>query len=417
MTMERIGIIGYGRFGKVLAGMLKDDFEVLVCSRRDLSAEVEAGVRAATLDETLACETLFYAVPISEFEHTLKSHLPFFEREKKPKVIIDVLSVKLYPKEVMQSCLPAHVHALLTHPMFGPDSVRSGGLEGQPIVVDRLTLSDQQYDFWKGVFVRKGLRVIEMSAEEHDRLAAYSQGLTHFIGRVLDELKVKPSPIDTLGAKKLLEIREQTCNDTWQLFTDLQTRNPFTLEMRVKLGNAVDRIYGKLLPNRIDSEKLVVGIQGGRGSFNEAAALYYLKRADVQKYRLHYLYTSAAVLKALYEGSVDRGQFAIHNSAGGIVDESIEAMTRYKFKIAEQFSIKISHALMIRPDASLDEIDTIMTHPQVLRQCKVTLAEKYARLRLTSGTGDLVDSAKVAEQLGAKELPKNIATMGSSRLA
>ena len=129
------------------------------------------------------------------------------------------------------------------------------------------------------------------------------------------------------------------------------------------------------------------------------------------------LYTSEAVLRALHEGRVDRGQFAIHNSVGGVVDESIEALARYKIRIIEQFSIKISHALMIRPDANLARVDTIMSHPQVFKQCKNTLAEKYGRLKLTSGSGDLVDAAKVAEELGAKRLPTNVATMGSARLA
>lgn len=40
----------------------------------------------------------------------------------------------------------------------------------------------------------------------------------------------------------------------------------------------------------------------------------------------------------------------------------------FNFKILEKFFIKIAHALMIDPDASLDTIDTILSHPQVLKQ-------------------------------------------------
>ncbi|MFC1727478.1 prephenate dehydratase domain-containing protein [Patescibacteria group bacterium] len=159
------------------------------------------------------------------------------------------------------------------------------------------------------------------------------------------------------------------------------------------------------------------GIQGGRGSFNEEAVQYFLKKSQIEKFNIKYLYTSEAVLKALQEGKIDYGQFAIHNSVGGIVSESIEAMASYKFKIIEQFSIKISHALMIRRDAEIEDVKIIMSHPQVFAQCQQTLFNKYSGLKLTPGKGKLVDHALVAKRLSEGKLPKNTATMGSQALA
>ena len=356
-------------------------------------------------------------MPIEQFEQTLLEHLPIFQANPKERLLIDVLSVKLYPRQLFEKHLPAGTRALLTHPMFGPDSIKAQGLSGQPLVMDRYTANAAEYGFWHSYFSRLGLRILEMTADEHDRAAANSQGITHFIGRVLDQIRFTPTPIDTVGARKLHEIREQTCNDTWELFVGLQTRNPYTIDMRVRLGRAVDQVYSRLLPNRIYQDRLVVGIQGGQGSFNEEAATYYLKREGVERYELVYLYTSSNVLKALHEGRVDRGQFAIHNSTGGIVEESIEAMADYKFKIVEEFAINIALALMIHPQAALSQIDTIMTHPQVLRQCRRSLAEKYSRLKLTSGSGELIDHANVAQHIAAGQLPANIAVMGSKILA
>ena len=111
-------------------------------------------------------------------------------------------------------------------------------------------------------------------------------------------------------------------------------------------------------------------------------------------------------MKFLQRGEIDYGQVAIHNSSGGMVDESIHAMAKYKFKIIDQFAIKISHALMIREDADFSEITTIMTHPQVLAQCKQALTQKYPNLNQTSGEGKLIDSALVAKNLGEKKYPK-----------
>ncbi|OGZ01706.1 MAG: hypothetical protein A2946_01425 [Candidatus Liptonbacteria bacterium RIFCSPLOWO2_01_FULL_53_13] len=165
------------------------------------------------------------------------------------------------------------------------------------------------------------------------------------------------------------------------------------------------------------SKRIIYGIQGGKGSFNEEAIHYYLKREGISRYRIKYLYTAENVLRAIEEGTIDRGQLAIHNSAGGIVDESIEALARYKCEVVEKFAIKISHALMMRNDAKPSDITAIMTHPQVLAQCRRNLQKKYPKLIQTSGKGKLIDHALVAKKLGEKKLPKSVATMGSRILA
>jgi prephenate dehydrogenase len=418
MKAERVSIIGFGRFGQCLASILKDDFTVLVtdadAGRADRAKEL--GLDFVSAREAMDADALFYCVPISQLGTILSDHIEYLN-DGRPRLIADVLSVKVHAKQVFTRLLPEGCEALLTHPMFGPDSVAARGLAEQTIVLDKFRCEDETYNFWRDYFAGKGLTIIEMSAEEHDRVAAESQGLTHFIGRVLGEFGFVKTPIDTYGAKMLHQIQEQVGNDSWQLFEDLQTYNPFTTEMRVRLSDAQMRVFNKLLPNRVNQEKLVVGIQGGKGSFNEEAATYYLSRTPAVPYELEYLHTTENVLKALYEGRVDRGQFAIHNSIGGVVTESIAAMANYRFHIVEEYAIKIAHALMVAPGADFNKCDTIMTHPQVLRQCKTNLEMKYQRLQKTSGEGDLVDHAKVAELLAAGELPPNIATMGSKVLA
>ena len=164
-------------------------------------------------------------------------------------------------------------------------------------------------------------------------------------------------------------------------------------------------------------KKLIFGIQGGPGSFNEEAVHYYLERADIKNFKIKYLYTTDNVLKELEEGKIDFGQFALFNLHGGVVDESIESMGKYSFKVADKYAIIISHALMMRKDAKLPEITEIMSHPQVFAQCREKLLEKYPHLKQTSGEGKLIDQSKVAEQLKKKKFPKNIATMGSKIIA
>ncbi|PWT97899.1 MAG: hypothetical protein C5B53_07405, partial [Candidatus Melainabacteria bacterium] len=120
---------------------------------------------------------------------------------------------------------------------------------------------------------------------------------------------------------------------------------------------------------------------------------------------------------ALSDQAIDLGQFAIHNTLGGKVAESVQAMCRYRVDVVARYAIKVSHALMIAPDADLAEVDTVITHPQVLLQCQATLRKRYGHLKLEVCNGDLVDPARVAELMGQAQLPKNIATISSKSLS
>jgi len=394
--MKKVAIVGFGRFGKTLKRLLDQDFELTIVNRKNA-------------EEIVNSEVVFYCVPISTFESVIKSHKKYFRENQ---LLIDVLSVKMHPKKVFEKHLRGlKTQALLTHPMFGPDSSKNG-FDGLPIIIDKFKTSQENYLFWKNYFANKRLKVIEMTAKKHDQLAANSQGLTHFIGRLLEKFNLKPTEIDSLGTKKLLEVMGQTCNDTWQLFNDLQNFNPYTKAMRIKLGRTYDLLYNQLLPKRINRKKIIFGIQGGKGSFNEEAIIFYVKNNAIKKFQVKYLFTSEKVLKNLNEGNIDFGLFAIQNAVGGVVEESTYAMAKYKFKIVEEFQIMIRHCLMRRRDVDTKDIKTIMAHSQNFRQCKDNLSKKYPGLKQVSGQGDLVDTARCAEALTKNKIDKNTAILG-----
>ena len=400
--MKKISIVGMGRFGKTLHLLLKDDFEVGVFHHDSKPADIYN-----------FADTVFYCVPIESFESIVKKHKNYI----KGHLLIDVLSVKEYPKKICATHLRnTDGRLLLTHPMFGPDSSKEG-FRSLPIVLDKNTATHEEYLFWKLFFEKKGLRVVEMSASQHDKLAANSQGLTHFVGRLLELMKVQPSPIDTLGTKKLFEIMQQTCNDSWQLFENLQTYNSYTKKMRIKLGNAYNKLYDRLLPKQVKNGTPIFGIQGGKGSFNEEALRTYITNHDIKKFQVKYLFTTEKVLKNLHEGTIDFGLFAIQNAVGGVVQESTYAMAKYRFEIQEEFSIPICHFLMKRKDIEFSAIKTIMAHDQVFKQCKETLKNKFPNHVQKVGDGDYIDHAKVAWGVAKGILPKNIAILGPRILA
>jgi len=153
--------------------------------------------------------------------------------------------VKVHPVRLMEKAFPPSVSIIGTHPLFGPDSAR-GGVQGLPMILCPARIGEGSLREWEGFFSSLGLAVRVMSPEEHDRQAACTQGITHYVGRVLADFGVGPSEVSTLGFRKLLEIVEQTCNDPWQLFLDLQRYNPYTRQMRERLKLSLERVMEML---------------------------------------------------------------------------------------------------------------------------------------------------------------------------
>ena len=113
-----IGVIGFGRFGQLMAGYLAKDFTVKVFNRSDKSAGiVRTGAVPATLAEACDQKFVILSVPISTMREMLKKVSPLLRPDA---VVADVCSVKVYPVEWMVEALPPSVSILGTHPMFGP---------------------------------------------------------------------------------------------------------------------------------------------------------------------------------------------------------------------------------------------------------------------------------------------------------
>jgi arogenate dehydrogenase (NADP+) len=240
MKMQNVGIIGYGRFGRLWADVLTPHHRVRITDKSAQSTD-----RFVPLGELCATsQTIFLCVPINQFEDCITEIAPHL---KPGTTIIDVCSVKVHPSIVMKTRLGTHddLTLIATHPMFGPDSA-SASVQNLPMVTWHVAGDAGRYDEWVTFFQELGIRTVEMSPEEHDRLAAYSQGVTHYVGRVLDKLDLQATPIDTQGFKILRSLIEQTCNDSWELFRDLQTYNPYTGEMRLRLQAALNDVYGTL---------------------------------------------------------------------------------------------------------------------------------------------------------------------------
>jgi prephenate dehydratase len=157
-----------------------------------------------------------------------------------------------------------------------------------------------------------------------------------------------------------------------------------------------------------------VGIMGIRGSFSEEATLEYARDNGLGDVELIELVSTERVLAAVERREVDLGIFALENSNGGVVYESVYAMAAHRFKVVDLFEIDVNHALLSHPSLpGREAIDRIASHQQALRQCRMWLRHNFP----TTFTTEESDTAESARMLGAGELPADTAVIASERCA
>jgi prephenate dehydrogenase len=238
-----VGIIGFGRFGKLMARYLAADLNVWVYDPHIPSQEIDSSnIDSASLETVARTDVVILAVPISRLKEVLVQVRPLL---KAKSLVIDVCSVKEYPIRWLQELLPDDVEILGTHPMFGPDSAAES-LEGRKIALCPVRIATARFEKIRRYLDSKGLVTIETTPTDHDRQIAVSLALTHFIGRTLAGMGVQSQEIDTEGYKRLLRILEVVEHDSWQLFEDMHRYNPYAREARQLFAETICAIEEKL---------------------------------------------------------------------------------------------------------------------------------------------------------------------------
>ncbi|BCG65383.1 MAG: hypothetical protein methR_P3215 [Methyloprofundus sp.] len=127
--LSEIGVIGMGRFGTLISNIFQEDFDVY-CYDPEQGKGTNV-FNMVSLQYAASREIVVYCVPILKFKESVSETVPYIRKDAH---VLDVLSVKKYPYEVMTNLLPDTVSILPTHPMFGPDSIKNGR-DGLPFVL------------------------------------------------------------------------------------------------------------------------------------------------------------------------------------------------------------------------------------------------------------------------------------------
>ena len=213
---SEIGLIGYGRFGKLAARKLKKYFKVCVFDPQS-SKTYEDGLEPVSIDVAAGKELVILAVPVNQMPSLLKEIAPLV---KPDSLICDVCSVKEQPVQWMLNLLPPYVNILGTHPLFGPDSATIN-LSGKIIFFCPVRIKREMLEAVRGALTQQSLVVHDLSPTEHDLLMAKTLFITHLVGRSLTNLELPNTIYSTQNYKQLRELISVAENDTDELFIDM----------------------------------------------------------------------------------------------------------------------------------------------------------------------------------------------------
>lgn len=237
--MKNIVIVGYGRFGELLASLYKTSFNVTIVEENEAVAikAKDAGHPVVPIENITAADYIFLAVPISRLENLL---VRIAQLVNSNQVVVDICSVKVYPAMLMQKYLP-NAQLLATHPMFGPDSAKKG-LAGSQVAFCPINVSEDNLKILRKAWEDLGTVVVDTTPEKHDQETAYSLAFTHTNARVIIGMDIPNIVLKTRSFRDITEIASLAVRDTDQLFHDMLYYNPYFPEMKKRLEGSMANI-------------------------------------------------------------------------------------------------------------------------------------------------------------------------------
>lgn len=161
----KAGIIGgTGKMGRLFVPVFeRAGYDVLVSGR---------STTLTNADLAKTCDLVIVSVPIRDTVRVIREIAPLMQEEQ---LLCDFTSIKTGPVAAM---LESGSQVIGLHPMFGP-TVSS--IFGQTIVVCPARTTDAALTSLTGIFRREGAACTISTPEEHDRMMAVVQGLTHYV--------------------------------------------------------------------------------------------------------------------------------------------------------------------------------------------------------------------------------------------
>lgn len=137
-----------------------------------------------------------------------------------------------------------------------------------------------------------------------------------------------------------------------------------------RIDRAIDALQAER--RRISSAAPTVAYQGAPGAFSEDAA----RALAGDDALLQPLETLEDVFQALTLGISEFAVIPVENSLAGPVPRAADLIRRFGCRVMAEHSLRIAHALIGCPGATIDTIREAASHPVALAQCRQFFAAR-----------------------------------------
>jgi prephenate dehydrogenase len=214
----KAGIIGgTGKMGRLFEQVFeRAGYEVLVSGRSTPLTTVRLAEQ---------CDLVIVSVPIRDTVRVIEEIVPVLTRDQ---LLCDLTSLKAAPVSAM---LKSEAQVIGLHPLFGP-TVPS--LLHQTIVVCPARATDESVSSLLAIFIREGAECTIATPDQHDRMMAVVQGLTHFVTLCMAE-SIRRLGIDITTTRAFtspvyeieLSLVGRLLSQDPSLYADILQQNPY----------------------------------------------------------------------------------------------------------------------------------------------------------------------------------------------
>ncbi|KAK1421642.1 hypothetical protein QVD17_24132 [Tagetes erecta] len=162
-----------------------------------------------------------------------------------------------------------------------------------------------------------------------------------------------------------------------------------------------------LSPSPSHGSTLRVAYQGVPGAYSEAAAGKAYPNCDAipcDQFEVAF--------QAVELWIADRAVLPVENSLGGSIHRNYDLLLRHRLHIVGEVQLPVHHCLLALPGVRKEYLNRVISHPQALAQCELTLTK--LGLNITREAVD--DTAGAAEFVAANNL-RDTAAIASARAA
>ncbi|KAJ4421279.1 prephenate dehydrogenase (NADP(+)) [Neurospora sp. IMI 360204] len=256
-----VGLIGMGDMGKMYARRLSSaGWRIMACDREEKYDELVKDFEGNNNIHILrnghlvsrASDYIIYSVEAAVIDRVVAQYGP---STKLGAIVGGQTSCKDPEIKAFEKYLPADVDIVSCHSLHGPNV----DPKGQPLVLIKHRASDESFSKVEHVLSCLNSKVVYLSAEEHDRITADTQAVTHAaflsMGKAWHATKQFPwegtryvGGIENVKINLMLRIYAQK----WHVYAGLAILNPEAHKQIAQFAKSTTELFCLMLEGRAD---------------------------------------------------------------------------------------------------------------------------------------------------------------------